>query len=80
MPPAKVCNSDVLHPLFSSVSHWQADTPAERATILARLGLRQLPVVPEGALRPVGLLRRSDVLEAYAQAVSGARPPSPELQ
>jgi CBS domain-containing protein len=47
---------------------------------MSRLGLRQLPVVPEGALRPVGLLRRSDMLEAYAQAVSGARSPSPELQ
>jgi CIC family chloride channel protein len=41
---------------------------------MSELGLRQLPVVPEGALRPVGLLRRSDVLEAYTTAVSEANP------
>jgi CIC family chloride channel protein len=41
---------------------------------MSEFGLRQLPVVPEGELRPVGLLRRSDVLEAYTTAVSAARP------
>ncbi len=43
---------------------------------MSELGLRQLPVVPEGTLRPVGLLRRSDVLEAYTTAVSEANPAS----
>ncbi len=47
---------------------------------MSELGLRQLPVVPEGELRPVGLLRRSDVLEAYTMAVSEARPAAPAEQ
>jgi CBS domain-containing protein len=40
---------------------------------MSDFGLRQLPLVPERALKPVGLLRRSDVLEAYTTAVSEAR-------
>jgi CBS domain-containing protein len=36
---------------------------------LSRLGLRQLPVVPAETARPVGLLRRIDVLAAYAGAL-----------
>jgi chloride channel protein, CIC family len=35
---------------------------------MSRLGLRQLPVVPKDSLKLVGLLRRSDVLAAYAAA------------
>jgi CIC family chloride channel protein len=41
---------------------------------MSELGLRQLPVVSEGERRLVGLLRRSDVLEAYTHAVSETHP------
>ncbi len=41
---------------------------------MSRLGLRQLPVVPKDSLKPVGLLRRSDVLAAY----TGALTPEPD--
>jgi CBS domain-containing protein len=37
---------------------------------MSRLGLRQLPVVPKDSLKPVGLLRRSDILAAYAVALT----------
>ncbi|HZC07616.1 MAG TPA: chloride channel protein [Ktedonobacterales bacterium] len=37
---------------------------------MSRLGLRQLPVVPKDTLRPAGLLRRSDILEAYGRALN----------
>ena len=37
---------------------------------MSRLGLRQLPVLPKDSLKPVGLLRRSDVLAAYAMALT----------
>ena len=36
---------------------------------MSRLGLRQLPVVPKGSLKPIGLLRRSDILAVYAMAL-----------
>jgi CBS domain-containing protein len=36
---------------------------------MSRLGLRQLPVVARASARPVGMLRRSDVLEAYTRAL-----------
>jgi CBS domain-containing protein len=37
---------------------------------MSRLGLRQLPVVPTDSLKLVGLLRRSDILAAYAGALT----------
>lgn len=40
---------------------------------MARLGLRQVPVISSGAV--VGLLRRSDVLTAYERAVDGSDAP-----
>jgi CBS domain-containing protein len=45
------------------------ETLRAAARRMSRLGLRQLPVVAPGSARPVGLLRRSDVLEAYARAL-----------
>jgi CBS domain-containing protein len=36
---------------------------------MSRLGIRQLPVVGRDSARPLGLLRRSDILEAYARHV-----------
>lgn len=46
------------------------ETLRAAARRMSQLGLRQLPVVPKDALRAVGLLRRSDVLEAYTRALS----------
>jgi chloride channel protein, CIC family len=36
---------------------------------MSRLGIRQLPVVPQGSTKPAGLLRRSDIMEAYARQI-----------
>jgi CIC family chloride channel protein len=45
------------------------ETLRAAARRMSRLGLRQLPVVSAGSNRPVGLLRRSDLLEAYSRAL-----------
>ncbi|GAC1450601.1 MAG: hypothetical protein PVSMB4_09630 [Ktedonobacterales bacterium] len=45
------------------------ETLRTAARRMSRLGLRQLPVVPAESTRPAGLLRRSDVLEAYGRAL-----------
>ncbi len=45
------------------------ETLRAAARRMSRLGLRQLPVVPADSAQPVGLLRRSDVLEAYVRAL-----------
>jgi chloride channel protein, CIC family len=45
------------------------ETLRAAARRMSRLGLRQVPVVPDRTMRPVGLLRRSDVLAAYTRAL-----------
>ena len=45
------------------------ESPRVAVRRMSQLGLRQPPVVPEDSLKPVGLLRRSDVLAAYAAAL-----------
>jgi CBS domain-containing protein len=45
------------------------ETLRTAARRMSRLGLRQLPVVGPDSDRPLGLLRRGDVLAAYTRAI-----------
>jgi CBS domain-containing protein len=57
------------------------ETLRSAARRMSRLGLRQLPVVAPDSARPLGLLRRSDILQAYVHSLGeDTTGPQPALE